>query len=158
MVAHSTSEGGLEPRLMGGRSNFEKEGRMKLSNTQRGVLLLTLIAGMVLGGLFSSGLRVAKAATTQAAADATPLQVPDPVQLSTAFTKLAKQLEPSVVQVTSTIEQKTVQQRRGGRPGWKKSRIRPTTCSRRFFGQDPFGGDIPNPAISAARVPLRLHR
>jgi len=116
---------------------------MTLPKTWRSLLLPTLMVGLVAGGLLANGLRVVKAAaTTEVAPDATPLQIPDPVQLSTAFSKLAKQLEPSVVQVTSTIEQKTVR-RRGGRQG-SESPQDPQDLFRRFFGQDPFG-DMPGP-------------
>ena len=104
-----------------------KEERMNLTKTQRSILLLTLIAGLVLGGLFGNGLRTAKAAATQVAPDATPLQIPDPVQLSNSFSKLAKQLEPSVVQVTSTMEEKTA--RRGASVAASRLRIARMTCS-----------------------------
>ncbi len=107
---------------------------MKILKTQRSLALLLLIAGLAAGVLLSQGLRVAKAATT-VAPDATPLTIPDPVQLSNSFSKLAKELEPSVVQVTSTVEQKVVQ-RRG-------MRVAPPDADdffRRFFGGDPFGG------------------
>jgi serine protease Do len=117
---------------------------MKLRMTQRSALLLTLIVGLVLGGLASNRLNIVPAAAAQTASDATPLQIPDPVQLSNAFTKLAKQLEPSVVQVTSTIEQKAAQQqRRGGRQNQQQETPdSPDELFRRFFGQDPFG-DMP---------------
>ena len=126
---------------------------MTLPKTWRSMLLPTLIVGLVAGGLLGNGLRVVKAAATQTAPDATPLQIPDPVQLSTAFSKLAKQLEPSVVQVTSTIEQKTVQ-RRGGRQGSEVRRIR-KTCSGASSARSP---SATRPAgrsvISAARPPV----
>jgi serine protease Do len=117
---------------------------MKFVKTERSILLLTLVAGLVLGGMAGSRLPVVKAAAAQAAPDATPLQIPDPVQLSTAFTKLAKQLEPSVVQVTSTMEQKAAMQRRGGGRQGLEDPQSPDDLFRRFFGQDPFG-DTPAP-------------
>ncbi len=113
------------------------------SKTQRSVLLLILIAGLVLGGVVSTRLGAmpaVKAADGAVAPDATPLQIPDPTQLSNAFTKLAKQLEPSVVQVTSTIEQKATQRRGRGQQAPES----PDDLFRRFFGQDPFG-DSPTP-------------
>ena len=112
---------------------------MNIPKTQRSLLLLTLIAGLAVGVLFTTGIRVAKAAATPAP-DATPLVIPDPVQLSNSFAKLARQLEPSVVQVTSTIEQKVVvrRERRGNAPPDADDFLR------RFFGGDPFG-DSPNP-------------
>ncbi len=106
---------------------------MKILRTQRSLALLLLVVGLAAGVLLSQTIRVAKAATA-VAPDATPLTIPDPVQLSNSFSKLAKQLEPSVVQVTSTIEQKMVQRR--GQRG-----VPPDADDffRRFFGGDPFG-------------------
>jgi serine protease Do len=111
---------------------------MNIFKTPRSVALLTLVAGLVGGVLLSQELRVTKAAAATAP-DATPLTIPDPVELSNAFSKLARQLEPSVVQVTSTIEQKIVQ-RRGQRGGQSD----PEDLFRRFFGENPFG-DMPSP-------------
>jgi serine protease Do len=110
---------------------------MKILNTRRSVLLLTLIAGLVSGLLLGSGVWTARAAA--AAPDAQPLQIPSPVQLSNSFSELAKQLEPSVVQVTSTMEQKVVERRnrRGLTPP-------DDDFFRRFFGGNPFD-DIPGP-------------
>ncbi len=62
------------------------------------LLLFTLSIGIVIGTLLQSGVR---AAGGQGASDATPLKIPDPVQLSTAFSQLAKKLEPSVVNITT---------------------------------------------------------
>ncbi len=112
---------------------------MKILKTRRSLALLVLIAGLAGGVLLSQGIKVTKAAAG-VAPDATPLTIPDPVQLSNSFSKLAKELEPSVVQVTSTIEQKVVQQqRRGG----QQHAMPPDADDffRRFFGGDPMGGD-----------------
>jgi serine protease Do len=118
---------------------------MKLRMTHRSALLLTLMAGLVVGGVTGHRMNlVPEAAAQTAAADATPLQIPDPVQLSTAFSKLAKQLEPSVVLVTSTIEQKAAQQKRGGRQN-QEAPESPDDLFRRFFGQDPFGDQPQQP-------------
>ncbi len=115
---------------------------MKILKTQRSLALLVLIVGLAMGVLFTQGLRVARAASTTAP-DAAPLSIPDPVQLSNSFSTLAKQLEPSVVQVTSTIEQKVVQQqRRGG--GQRAVPPDADDFFRRFFGGDPFGDQFGN--------------
>jgi serine protease Do len=114
------------------------------------LLLFTLSVGILIGTLVTGS---AKAGSSQSAfaPDATPLQIPDPVDLSTAFTHLAKQLSPSVVNITSTYESQPAQ-RRGQRqrqrqpspfdeedqPGWD--------WFRRFFGS-PFE-DLP-------RMPFR---
>ena len=109
---------------------------MKTLKTHRSLALLVVIVGLVAGVLFSQETRVTKASPT-GAPDATPLTIPDPVQLSNSFSKLAKELEPCVVQVTSTIEQKVVQRRSGQRGGQPDA----DDFFRRFFGGDPFGGD-----------------
>ena len=63
------------------------------------LLLFTLSIGILIGTLLTRGVSAQKGA---GAADATPLTIPDPVQLSTAFSQLAKKLEPSVVNITAT--------------------------------------------------------
>ena len=62
------------------------------------LLLFTLSVGILIGTLMRSGV---SAQSGQAAADATPLTIPNPVQLSTAFSQLAKKLEPAVVNITT---------------------------------------------------------
>jgi serine protease Do len=78
-------------------SFFDKVKRQKfLSFT---VMLFTLSVGIVIGTLVQTG---AKAAKEQVAApDATPLTVPPPVATENEFTKIAKMLEPSVVNISS---------------------------------------------------------
>src|SRR5215467_5220826 len=74
--------------------------RKLLSST---LILFTLSVGILIGTLINTGVKAAK---DQAAPGATPLVIPNPVQLSTAFTHLAKQLEPSVVNISTTYEAK----------------------------------------------------
>jgi serine protease Do len=62
------------------------------------LLLFTLSIGILIGTLMHSGVNAAKG---QAASDATPLKIPDPVEMSTAFSQLAKRLGPSVVNITT---------------------------------------------------------
>ena len=62
------------------------------------LLLFTLSIGIVIGTLLTHGVSAQKGT---AAPDAPPLIIPDPVQLSTAFSQLAKKLEPSVVNITA---------------------------------------------------------
>ena len=112
---------------------------MKMLKNRKTVATLALAAGLLLGTWINSGVKAASAAASPAP-DAAQLTVPNPVQLSTAFTQLAKQLEPSVVQVTSTIEQKQVRSRGRATPqpfgeDWPDP-------FRRFFGDNPFG-DLP---------------
>ena len=106
----------------------------RLFSRNRGILVLTL-AALLAATLVGTGVKAAKPAAV--APDAMPLQVPNPVQLSTAFSRLAKELEPSVVQVTTTVEEKTV---RGPDRGVTPFGEDPNDLFRRFFGWDPFGG------------------
>lgn len=73
------------------------------------LMLFMLAVGVVIGTVAQTG---AKAAKDQAVAqDATPLSIPSPVQLQNSFSKLAKQLEPSVVNIsTEYIPQKATAQ------------------------------------------------
>ena len=63
------------------------------------LLLFTLSIGILIGTLLTHGVSAQKGT---GAPDATPLTIPDPIQLSTAFSQLAKKLEPSVVNITAT--------------------------------------------------------
>jgi len=114
------------------------------------LIIFTLSIGILIGTLVSTAVR-AGGGGQAGASDATPLAIPNPVQLSTAFSELAKQLAPSVVNVTSTY---------GGGESSARTRTRRrqtpapqqqdeeddqgsgTDLFRRFFGQDPFG-DLP---------------
>src|SRR5256886_15571639 len=83
-------------------SFFDKMRRQKLLSFS--LILFTLSIGVVIGTLVSTGVKAAK--DQAVAPGATPLVIPNPVQLSNAFTQLAKQLEPSVVNISSTYLQK----------------------------------------------------
>ena len=69
-----------------------------------GLLLLTLSIGIVIGTLVNTGTHAARGQV--AAPDATPLHVPDPVQIGNEFTRLAKKLEPAVVNITADFTPK----------------------------------------------------
>src|SRR5712692_6036169 len=94
------------------------------------LILFTLSVGILIGTLINTGVKAAK---DQAAPGATPLVIPNPVQLSTAFSQLAKQLEPSVVNITVSYEPKAA------------SATRPRSNSRRRAvpDDDEEGGDQP---------------
>ncbi len=77
------------------------------------LLLFTLSIGILIGTLLRSG---ASAQKGQAASDATPLSIPNPVQLSTAFSQLAKRLEPSVVNITADYIPKQASSRNRRQP------------------------------------------
>src|ERR1700686_384150 len=70
------------------------------------LVLFTLSIGVLVGTMVSTGVKAAK--DQAVAPGATPLVIPNPVQLSNAFTQLAKQLEPSVVNISSEYVQKGV--------------------------------------------------
>jgi len=112
------------------------------------LILFTLSVGVVIGTLISSGIKTAKASTSAAAPDATPLTIPSPVELSTTFTQIAKQVAPSVVRISTTYAPKPSTQGRnrrrqavppdgedqgGGNGGMED-------FFQRFFGGSPFGG------------------
>ncbi len=107
------------------------------------LLLFTLSAGVVIGTLVSGS---ASAQRNEGAKDATALTIPNPTSLSTAFTQLAKQLEPSVVYITSSYtprpdQQSRMQQRRRQSPSPDEEDQGGMDFFRRFFGnQDPFEG------------------
>ena len=63
------------------------------------MLLSALAIGIVIGTLIDGDVR---AVPRVAAPDASPLVIPDPVQLSNAFSELARRLEPSVVNITTS--------------------------------------------------------
>jgi len=82
---------------------FDKMRRQKLLSFS--LILFTLSIGVVIGTLVSTGVKAAKEQVV--APGATPLVVPpNPGQLSNAFSQLAKQLEPSVVNISSEYTQK----------------------------------------------------
>src|SRR5437667_6255542 len=120
--------------------------RKLLSST---LILFTLSVGILIGTLVNT---CVKAAKDQAAPGATPLVIPNPVQLSNAFTQLAKQLEPSVVNIAVTYEPKVTNTRSRVSP---RRRAVPNDDEEggddsmqdffnRFFG-NPFGGTTDMP-------------
>jgi serine protease Do len=70
----------------------------------------TLVVGILIGTIVSYGV---KGKEGQKGSDATPLSVPAPQQLSNAFSQIAKQLGPSVVNINTESTIKTQRKRRG---------------------------------------------
>ena len=109
------------------------------------LLLFTLCVGIVIGTLISSEVKAAR--ESNEAPGATPLVIPNPVELSNAFTQIAKQVEPSVVNISVTYASQT--RRAGTTPA-----VRPRQTMgkgdgggmddlfRRFM--NPFGGEGPD--------------
>src|SRR3954465_648317 len=98
-------------------SFYDKVRRQKfLSFT---LILFTLSIGIVIGTLVQTGAKAAK--ETTAAPDATPLVIPNATATENEFTRIAKMLEPSVVNIktdyipksTTQTQNKVVPRRRG---------------------------------------------
>ncbi|HVP56379.1 MAG TPA: Do family serine endopeptidase [Candidatus Eisenbacteria bacterium] len=80
------------------------------------VILATLSLGIVIGTVVSTGVKGKEKAVSSA--DATPLQVPSPQQLSNQFSQIARQLEPTVVNINTESTIKNPHRRDGrGMPG-----------------------------------------
>jgi len=76
-------------------------------------ILATLAVGILIGTIVSYGV---KGKEGQKSSDATPLTIPAPQQLSTAFSQISKQLEPSVVNINTESTIKNPHRRRSVRP------------------------------------------
>src|SRR5579871_5729932 len=111
------------------------------------LILFTLAIGVVIGTLINTGVKAAK--ENPVAPGATPLVIPNPVQLQSAFANIAKQVEPSVVNISTTYLTKAPAQAR------RRPRATPSPDEGdegdqggmedfffRFFG-NPFGGNTP---------------
>lgn len=111
------------------------------------LLLITLSIGIMIGTLVNTGAHAAKGQAT--AQDASPLVVPNPVQLGNEFTKLAKKLEPSVVYITADFTPKVAESPHKSKPGQDPSgegNDDGMEMFRRFFRGSP-GSDLPQRAF-----------
>src|ERR1017187_7638958 len=73
-------------------------------------VLATLSVGILIGTVISYGVKGKEGQKS----DATPLTLPSPQQMSNTFSQIAKQLEPSVVNINTESTIKNVHKRRGG--------------------------------------------
>ena len=64
------------------------------------LILFTLAIGIVIGTLVNTGAKAAK--DNPGAPGATPLTIPNPVQLQNSFAAIAKQVEQSVVNISTS--------------------------------------------------------
>jgi serine protease Do len=109
------------------------------------LILFTLSIGIVIGTLVNSGVKAAKDSTV--APGATPLTIPNPVELSNTFSQIAKMVEPSVVNISTTYLPKAPAQtrslgnRRQATPPDEDDQSPEDNFLYRFFGGNPFGGD-----------------
>jgi serine protease Do len=112
------------------------------------LVLFTLSIGIVIGTVINSGVKAAK--DNQTAPGATPLVIPNPVELSNTFSQIAKQAAPSVVNISTTYLPKAPVRARTG----KRQQVLPPDDQdqgenggmddflNRFFG-NPFGNGVP---------------
>lgn len=119
----------------------------RLSSTL--LVLVTLALGILIGTVISYGVKGSQ--LKNISADATPLTIPQPRQLSSQFAQIAKQLEPTVVNINT---ESTVKNPHRNMPGMRPRRPGPGQQGPggeenpfedffdRFFGgpQGPFGG------------------
>jgi serine protease Do len=117
------------------------------------LMVFTLAAGILIGTIAQTG---AKAAKEQAAApDATPLTIPKAVVIENEFTKVAKTLEPSVVNIETEYIPKTNVQTRNTPPNTRRRQQQQEPDDQgddnggglpdlfqRFFGQGGGGGGL----------------
>ncbi len=73
------------------------------------VVLATLTLGILIGTVVSAGVK----GKENPSADATPLSVPNPVKMSNQFSQIARQMEPSVVNINTESTIKNPHVRRG---------------------------------------------
>src|SRR3974377_1675271 len=108
------------------------------------VVLATLSLGILIGTVVSAGV---KGKEKNPSADATPLQVPSPVKMSHQFSKIARQMEPSVVNINTESTIKNPHGRRGmpqgpddGQGGGDEDNPFQDFFDHFFGGQPPQGG------------------
>src|SRR5580700_8401757 len=73
-------------------------------------ILATLTVGILIGTVISKGVK----GQEKKSSDATPLSIPSPQQLSSQFSQISKQLEPTVVNINTESTIKAPSRRRGG--------------------------------------------
>jgi serine protease Do len=119
-------------------SLFDKMRQQKLFSTT--VMLFTLSIGILIGTVINTHVDAAKGSTV--APDATPLVVPKATEIGNEFTKLAKKLDPSVVNISVEISRKG-----SGNLTTRNRQSQPddgdddgSDLLRRFFGQQRGGG------------------
>ncbi len=100
-------------------------------------VLATLAVGILIGTVISSGVKGQEAAKKS---DATPLTIPAPRQLSNQFSQIAKQLEPSVVNINTESMIKNVRPRHGNPGGGDDDNSFDDFFNRFFGGQGGQGG------------------
>lgn len=107
-------------------------------------ILVTLSLGILIGTVISYSVKGKEGQKS----DVTPLAVPSPSQMSSAFSQIAKQLEPSVVNINTESTIKNMRRRRGGQGDDDDDNGGMDDFFNHFFGgpggqggQGGFGGD-----------------
>jgi serine protease Do len=113
------------------------------------LMIFTLSVGILIGTLLTTQVHAAKGQAV--APDATPLTVPKAVEAPNEFTKIAKQLEPSVVYIEVTMKPETTRSgRQHGNQDDGDGDDDGSDLFRRFFGGPngpQFGGQGQGPQI-----------
>ncbi len=104
------------------------------------LILATLVLGILIGTVIQKGVKGKE--SNNSSADATPLTVPEPRQMSSTFKQIAKQLEPAVVNINteSTIKPSPRSRRRGTEPDDQQPQDPFQDFFDRFFGGQ--GGEM----------------
>src|ERR1700733_2296304 len=92
---------------------FDKMRQQKLMSIT--LMVFTLSVGIVVGTLINTQVNAAKGQAV--APDATPLSIPKAVEIGSDFTKLAKKLNPSGVNIVLEVPAQKVTGRSRQRPG-----------------------------------------
>ncbi len=116
------------------------------------LLLVTLTIGIVIGTLVNTGVHAARG--QGGSPDASPLVVPNAVQLGNEFTKLAKKLEPSVVYITADYTPKATdnphqhgEEEQGPAEGNGNGNDDGLDLFKKFFRNNPSGPELPQRAF-----------
>ena len=96
-------------------------------------ILATLSAGILLGSVMAHGVHGKESPANSS--DATPLQIPNPVTLSTAFSQIAKEVGPAVVNINTESIPKANLRRRGPGGGDGQGQDNFQDFFNRFFGE-----------------------
>lgn len=105
-------------------------------------IVFTLMLGIMIGSVVSGRTGASKAAV--AVSDAKPLAIPSPVQLSTTFAAIAKQVEPAMVNISTISISERRPQRRQTPPPQGRNRNREQFPFGEFFG-------APDEGVQASR-------
>src|SRR5215831_19462947 len=88
------------------------------------LVLFTLSVGIVIGTVANSGVKAAKEGQS-VAPGATPLVIPNPVEMSNTFSQIAKQVATSVVNISTTYLPKAPTRTRNVNPNRRQFQAPP---------------------------------